>query len=160
MTISKVLRSLGAVPVVLATALSQGCISARPWRSCAPPCAGKQLRQAEAVLVYTHDQAHVMLRQPRAAEDDQGPYLVGPATVDGQPVGPLKVYTADACAIFTRRVEPGRLAANLVLVPLAVAGEALVLMLDPDADPFWVSPVEPLPQGCAPAEPGGPGPPS
>jgi len=135
--------------LLAAAILSQACISARPWRNCMPPCDDKQLARAGTVLVDTHDGDRVLLTHATAGEDERGPFLAGRATVEGKPLGTVKVYTDVACAIHTRRVEAARIGANVVLVPLAILGEIIL-----DASGLgigeWELPSEPLPAGCPP----------
>jgi hypothetical protein len=139
------------VAALVAACLWTGCVSARPWRACEPPCNGRQLTHAGTVLVDTNADSRVLHTHATAGSDEHGPYLAGDARIGGRPIGPVKIYADSICAVHTRRVEPGRVAANVVLVPLAVFGEVLLDYWG--AAPFdWDWPTEPMPASCHPPE--------
>src|SRR5437868_6683652 len=134
--------TLPLVVLLTAALASQACVSARPWRDCPAPCRGKQLEQASAVLVYTDDGTRLWL------EDANGSFLAGEGHIEKKALGEVKLYADVICAVHTRRVEPGRLAANLLLVPLAFVGEVVLVVTDLGPTD-WDFPVEPLPTPCA-----------
>ena len=120
-------RSLGMLAVLAAAGLSTACVSTRPWRPCGPPCGGPQLARARGVLVDTRDGTRLLLQGATPGEDEHGPFLAGKGRVGDRELGGVKVYDDAVCAVHTRRVEPRRVAANVVLVPLAVAGVWLLI---------------------------------
>jgi hypothetical protein len=141
-------RVRGTLILLAASALTQGCVTARPWRSCGPPCGGKQLASAETVLVFTRDHTQVLLTHATAGKDERGPFVAGKGTVAGKKYPDVKVYMDRVCAIHTRRVELGRIAENVILVPAAIAGEIVVAIITNGEVEGWELPVEPLPAGC------------
>jgi len=150
-------RRGGALAILLALAAlagAQGCVSVSPWRDCAPPCGGRQVEMAGTVEVCKVDGEPVLLTHARWGEDQEGTYIAGKGrTPEGEELGDVRVYAGQIALVRTRRVEPGRVAANAALVPLAVVASAVtdVDFLDGDTD-------EPeVPQCPAPeAAPGGP----
>ena len=108
--------------------LASGCVSSRPWRACAPPCEGPQIEQAARVAVLRKDRVTSYLKHVHWSADRESLVGSGKSRV-GRPAAPVVVPRSEICALFTQRVEPGRVAENAVLVPLAVAGEILFEIL-------------------------------
>jgi hypothetical protein len=106
------------------------CVSARPWRACPPPCQGPQLVKASQLALKKADGDTLFLRHAHW-EDRDHPSLLGDGrSAGGQHLGQVRVARREICALLTRRVEPGRVAANVALVPLAIVGQLLVAIVD------------------------------
>src|SRR5512145_2262022 len=114
-----------------AAVLLGGCVSARPWRDCLRPCTGRQLTDAEEVQVIRLDGAQTRLLRVRAGTDASGDYLLGTVAQRGrgEPVK-LRIDAEVICSVRTRRVELGRVMANVVLVPIAVAANLAGFVID------------------------------
>jgi hypothetical protein len=140
------------VGLVLLVALSaQACVSVNPWRPCKYPCQGPQFREARTVEICTTHGVPLFLDHARWGSDDRGDFLSGRArTKLGQPLGDVKVYVDEIDRVWTERVEGGRVATNLALVPLGLLVTAVTGELDTGFE-LWES----EPEDCPP--PGGPG---
>jgi hypothetical protein len=116
------LRFSGAA--LVAAILAQGCVSVRPWRHCAPPCDGPQFEKAEEVAVLDRRGRSSQLADPRWENAAEGETLVGlAASEETAPAGEVRIPYEQICLLLTRRAENGRIAANLVLVPIGIAVE-------------------------------------
>lgn len=147
--LARALLALGAALVL------QGCVSARPWRDCLRPCDGAQLAKAEQVQIFLRDGSEVRLTRVRAGADESGEFLVG--TVGKRSRGEpqeVRIESGEICAVRTRRIEAGRVAANVVLVPLAVVANVAGVVIDAkdgeqEFEPVWWGPTaEPPPDAC------------
>jgi len=156
-------RRSGALAAVFALAVlagAQGCVSVDPWRDCAPPCGGRQVEMAGTVEVCKMDGEPVLLTHARWGEDRDGAYIAGKGrTPAGETLGDVRIYAGEIALLRTRRVEPGRIAANAALVPLAIVASAVtdVDLLDGDTGepdvPECPAPRDSPPPGSEPAPP-------
>jgi hypothetical protein len=149
----------GAAGLILAALCAQGCVSVSPWRVCEPPCGGRQVAEAGKVEVCKTDGEPILLTHARWGEDPGGNYIAGKAhTRHGQDLGDVRIYADQIQLVRTQRVEAGRVAANAVLVPLAVVAEGLtsVDFIEegpdepdvPDCPRPEATPTEPAPAGA------------
>jgi hypothetical protein len=89
------------------------------------------LARASQVALRTVAGDTLFLRHAHWEDRDSRMSLLGDGrSAGGQHLGRVRVARPEICALLTRRVEPGRVAANVALVPLAVAGEILLTIVD------------------------------
>jgi hypothetical protein len=117
--------------ILLIACGTTACVSARPWRACPPPCQGPQLAKASQVALKKADGDTLFLRHAHWEDRDNPMSLLGEGrSAGGQHLGQVRLARREICALLTRRVEPGRVAANVALVPLAIAGEIVLTLVD------------------------------
>jgi len=141
-----------ALPLAL---LLAGCVSTRPWRECPRPCPDGQIAASEEVRVVSYDDRLLLIDQPQPGMDEHGHFIAGSGiTPEGEHVGVVRVYDDEICWIETRHVEAGRVAANVVLVPLAVTAAAYASYYGVDVtDAPWLIDPQTGPPHCPPGMP-------
>jgi hypothetical protein len=148
-------RALTAGLVLPALLLAQACVSVDPWRPCEVPC--KDFERAERVEICKTDGVPIVFTRARGGEDEHGYFISGKAkTRLGQPLGKVKVYDDEINMIWTQRVEAGRVATNVALVPVAMVFMALTgggNSNDLDED-LWQDPTPECPPPSTPPAPG------
>jgi hypothetical protein len=103
------------------------------------------------VEICTTDGVPLFLDHARWGSDDRGDFLSGRArTKLGQPLGDVKVYVDEIDRVWTERVEGGRVATNVALVPLGLLVTAVTGELDMGFE-LWETESEACPP---PREPG------
>jgi len=128
-----------------------GCVTVRPWRQCPQPCPDARVARSQQARIVGYDGRVVVLDHPQPGMDDGGKFIAGQAQVpNGPALGPLRIHARDICVIETRKVEPGRVAANAVLVPLGVAAAFAAAYEGVDVD-VWTDTWPWDPPGDAPA---------
>ena len=110
-------RSLAALPLAL---LLAACVSTRPWRDCPRPCPDGEIAHSQEVRVVSYDDHMLVIDHPRP--DPHGHFIAGGAHAGAATSAGSHLRRRGADRDAARGA--GRVAANVVLVPLAVTAAA------------------------------------